>query len=161
MPGFFDRRGLLRPPGAADEAELLSTCIKCARCVEVCPFQAIRLGPITAWRSYGTPFIDPIASPCRLCMRCPEICPTGALIPVAAEAAAMGTARLDRDRCYSYNGIVCNQCHRECPLREAAIVLDELLQPVVIEQACVGCGVCAHVCPSEPRSIEIKPRGRR
>ncbi|RLB52996.1 MAG: 4Fe-4S dicluster domain-containing protein [Deltaproteobacteria bacterium] len=158
MSFLFDRSGLLRPPGAADEADLVGSCIRCARCVEVRPYQSIRLGPITALRSYGTPFIDPLGSPCYLCMRCPEVCPTSALTVVPAVESAMGTARVIEESCYSWTGTVCNQCYRSCPLKGTAIDLDDLLQPVVTE-ACVGCGVCLHVCPTEPRSIHLVPRG--
>ena len=156
---LFDRTGLTRPPGAGDEEHVVGSCIRCARCVEVCPYQAIRLAPITALRAYGTPFINPGATPCYLCMRCPTVCPTTTLSEVEASDAAMGRARVVRETCYSWTGTVCNQCYRNCPLAETAIELDDLLQPVVLD-GCVGCGVCLHVCPTEPRSIEITPRGR-
>lgn len=137
----------------------MGSCIRCARCVEVCPYDAIRLAPITALRAYGTPFIDAHEAPCYLCMRCAPVCPTTTLSEGPAADAQMGRARVMEESCYSYNGTVCNQCYRSCPLRDSAIVLDDLLQPVV-QDACVGCGVCLHVCPTEPRSIEFTPRGR-
>ena len=159
MTSLFNRDGLLRPPGAADEAELVESCIRCARCVYACPYESIILGPVTALESYGTPFIDPLRSPCYLCMRCADVCPTSALTVVPAAEAAMGHARVDEETSYSYSGTVCNQCYRSCPLRGSAIELDDLLQPVV-QDACVGCGVCLHVCPTDPRSIVLTPQER-
>lgn len=35
---------LLRPPGALNEKRLLATCIKCGRCMEVCPTGSLREG---------------------------------------------------------------------------------------------------------------------
>ena len=39
---------LLRPPGALNEKEFLSTCIKCGQCVQVCPYHTLSLLDITS-----------------------------------------------------------------------------------------------------------------
>ena len=130
----------LRPPGALNEKRLLATCIKCGRCMEVCPYKSITLadwGP-----RYGTPVIDPLKMPCYLCMKCPEVCPTGSLRKVKKEEAGMGLAH------------ICNLCYKRCPLKDKAITLDDDLRPVI--EDCVGCGVCLYVCPTKPKSILIK-----
>ncbi len=55
---------------------------------------------------------------------------------------------------------VCDLCVRTCPIK-GAISLEPLpdgrMTPVVHE-ACVGCGVCEMVCPTEPAAIVIDPR---
>ena len=47
----------LRPPGALDEADFLSSCIKCGQCVQVCPVAAIKLGDIDDGFGIGVPYI--------------------------------------------------------------------------------------------------------
>jgi ferredoxin-type protein NapG len=124
--------------------------------VEVCPYGAIRLAP---WGlNYGTPVVDPDQSPCRLCMRCPEVCPTRALEPLAKEDVQMGVAVVMEEDCLAFQGVVCGLCAKRCPLPGVAIELDDFLQPRVLD-GCVGCGVCQHVCPTEPIAIGVIPYG--
>ena len=32
---------LLRPPGAQGESDFMARCIKCGKCIEACPYQAL------------------------------------------------------------------------------------------------------------------------
>ncbi len=73
------RREPIRPPGAVEELEFLSKCIRCGKCLEICLYNAIELAAGDKSVSVGTPFIVPRNAPCYLCMRCIEVCPTGAL----------------------------------------------------------------------------------
>ena len=73
---------LLRPPGALDENDFLSSCIKCGQCVQVCPVQAIKLGDITDGFGLGAPYIHPRTQACDFSCdagQCILACPTGAL----------------------------------------------------------------------------------
>lgn len=36
-------RAPLRPPGALTEDKFIHTCIKCRKCMEVCPYKSIRM----------------------------------------------------------------------------------------------------------------------
>ena len=75
-------RGRLRPPGALDEADFLSSCIKCGQCVQVCPVQAIKLGDLTEGFGVGVPYIDARHQACDFscdAVQCILACPTGAL----------------------------------------------------------------------------------
>lgn len=72
----------LRPPGALDESDFLSSCIKCGQCVQVCPVQAIKLGDITDGFGIGVPFINAREQACDFscdAVQCILACPTGAL----------------------------------------------------------------------------------
>lgn len=76
------RSARLRPPGALDEADFLSSCIKCGQCVQVCPVQAIKLADITDGFGIGVPYIAAREQACDFscdAVQCILACPTGAL----------------------------------------------------------------------------------
>lgn len=150
----------LRPPGALPEEEFLKRCIKCNKCAQVCPYFSIRMGHAEWGKSMGTPMIFARDIPCYLCMKCPPVCPTGALQNdiVEKEDVRMGIAKIDEQKCLPYQGIICRACFENCPIfREAIILVDELL-PKVIEEKCIGCGICERVCPVEGSAIIVYPK---
>lgn len=72
----------LRPPGALDERDFLSSCIKCGQCVQVCPVQAIKLGDLTDGFGVGVPYINAREQACDFscdAVQCILACPTGSL----------------------------------------------------------------------------------
>lgn len=152
MNGF---QPLLRPPGAGDERTFLRLCVRCGKCLEVCPPGCLRLAAGFG-RDRHSPYIDPHESPCELCMKCGPACPTGALDPTCEmTTAGMGRAHILRSFCHNYtNGPMCWTCYDKCPLRGKAMTLVGGITPAVGD-ACVGCGVCAYVCPKD--AIEIVP----
>jgi ferredoxin-type protein NapG len=82
LPIAYARKPLLRPPGALDEKDLLSSCIKCGQCVQVCPVQAIKLADLDDGFGIGVPYIDSRAQACDFscdAVQCILACPTGSL----------------------------------------------------------------------------------
>jgi ferredoxin-type protein NapG len=164
----------LRPPGAVDEKRFMALCVRCSRCVEVCPYGSIKRQGVSP--TIGTPYVFPEQKACYLCMACSRLCPTGALDRglVNPEKTAMGKAVIDNSICYSRLflehdvlpdasgqkiGALCNTCYNVCPLQDKAIALKNNLFPVVLE-GCVGCGICVERCPTRPkRAINIVPSG--
>jgi ferredoxin-type protein NapG len=146
----------LRPPGALDEIQLAEKCNCSGDCVRVCPVQAIKIDP-TREIGGGLPYIDADVSPCTVCsgLYCMHTCPTGALTPVPLREIDMGLAVWNASTCLRSKGEPCTICVDECPLGSAAI---EILGPTVhvIEKGCVGCGVCQHVCPTNPKSVVVR-----
>ena len=157
----------LRPPGAKDEDEFLSRCIRCFKCGEVCVNGCIEFTPFEDGLSKAyTPFIHARSRGCTACMKCTQVCPTGALTPIDADeesvlgAVKMGTARLNRDLCYSYADPAprtCGVCYRACPYPGKAMTIGLYEQPTVHPEVCIGCGLCEQACVHLPQAIRILP----
>ncbi|MBI3892198.1 MAG: 4Fe-4S dicluster domain-containing protein [Candidatus Wallbacteria bacterium] len=171
-PATGQADAVVRPPGAVPESEFLARCIRCLRCVEACPNQAIVPLDASAGRARAsTPSIRARRQACMLCnkqqgdwLKCTEVCPSGALQKVRREPdevlarVTMGTAVLDTSLCYSYNGWTCGACYRACPFPEKAMKIGLWERPVVVAEACVGCGLCVRTCIRYPQAIRIAPR---
>ncbi len=162
-----------RPPGAVPEKNFMTLCIRCARCIAVCPYQCIERAGASDGMQVGTPYIYSEKRACYMCMLCTQVCPTGALVRSVTEPedSAMGIARINPEICLNYlyakdeaagktdgYALYCNTCYNTCPLQGKAIYLENLVLPIVTD-ACTGCGVCLERCPTAPRSIEIIPTG--
>ena len=82
LPVVYAQKKRLRPPGALDEKDFLSSCIKCGQCVQVCPVSAIKLADLLDGFGVGTPYIDARNQSCDFscdAVQCILACPTGSL----------------------------------------------------------------------------------
>lgn len=78
---------LCRPPGGQEESRLVSACIRCEKCYEVCLRDVIVPAHIEdGFLGMRTPTLDFSENYCNFCTeendgwpRCVEMCPTGAL----------------------------------------------------------------------------------
>lgn len=170
----FFKLNRLRPPGAVGEEMFMELCIRCARCIEVCPYDSIHRADLYEKLQIGTPYVFADKRACYLCMKCPSVCPTGALNPklIEPEKVRMGIAVIDQETCLNYkyfrdeekgvsdDGLaqLCNTCNNVCPFTDEAIFLDKFILPVVTDK-CTGCGICVEKCPTTPKSINIYPVG--
>jgi MauM/NapG family ferredoxin protein len=152
----------LRPPGAGEEGRFLSACLRCGQCLVACPSDILRLAGADSGVALGTPYFVPRDKPCDLCqghdaMKCIASCPTGALEPVAdRQNVRIGIAEIDRDVCLPWQGVICRACWHACPFPNRAITFDPRGRAVVVEDACVGCGLCEYVCPTEHPAIRVR-----
>lgn len=160
-------RQYLRPPGAVSEDRFADLCSRCDECVKVCPAHCIIRQDGHAG---GLPYIVARSSPCVLCddLSCMKACPTGALERLAvASLVTMGLAVIDQHRCLrrptgaddhpAAIGEDCRICATQCPIGETAIGLDAN-GFIEVRNGCTGCGVCEHLCPTEPASIVVRRR---
>jgi polyferredoxin len=135
---------LLRPPGALDEEDFLSRCIRCGECMKVCPNNSLhptldQAGLEGLW----TPTLVPRIGYCEpSCVLCSEVCPTGAIWQITPKEKGwvvglgngaavrppirLGTAFYDRGRCLPWaEATECIVCEEWCPVSPKAIYVEE------------------------------------
>lgn len=142
---------VLRPPGALTEADFMARCIRCERCVSVCPEKVLRpLGVEKGMAQARTPELTFDAGSCTFCDECRKVCPTaaiGVVDPYAPEQGRIGVAVIHENRCLAFPQTEsCGVCVDACPYD--ALSFDEFRQPVVDIHACNGCGECVRICPA-------------
>ena len=62
---------------------------------------------------------------------------------------------------HSYAGRTCGVCYYACPFPDTALRLKTYAQPVIDEDACVGCGNCERACIHLPQAVRITPASAR
>lgn len=157
----------IRPPGAI-EGEFLDKCIRCGECVKVCPTGGLQPSFLSAGlESLWTPELIPRIGYCDYsCNACGAVCPSRAIPSLSLEEkrdTPIGKARIDEERCLPWSqGTDCMTCWELCPVPGGAIRLrrlesggsgrDNILCPEMIEERCIGCGICENRCPVEGES---------
>lgn len=161
---------LVRPPGGTDESHLVSACIRCEKCYEVCPRGVIAPAHIEdGLLGMRSPMLNFDSDYCDFCQEenggtplCEQNCPTRALNldeGATATNTILGIAAIDTSTCLAYRDTGCRFCYDACPY-EAIVLTDNdgnimetdegarAPRPVVVEENCVGCGACESVCVS-------------
>lgn len=168
----------VRPPGSVPEEQFLQMCIRCGECFKACPNnvlqpEAFQQGLAGLW----TPRVEANWAGCESsCNACGQVCPTGAIraLPIEEKRyARMGLAIVNEQTCLPFAAQEdCDLCVQECiaagyraiEYMQVGTEVDEngfplagtgRLAPVVLEDRCVGCGLCQTRC----YAINVKERG--
>ncbi|MDP2981991.1 MAG: 4Fe-4S binding protein [Candidatus Latescibacter sp.] len=158
VPRQIINPSLIRPPGALVEKDFLNTCVRCGECMKACPTHGLQPAILQAgFEGFYTPVLMSRVGGCEdKCNLCGKICPTGAIrnLPLLEKQyAVMGNATIERNLCIAWEqGKLCLICDEICPYDavEFRMVTDEkctIQRPYVIEDKCVGCGMCEKACP--------------
>ena len=189
LSGREKPKPLLRPPGSVEEERFLQLCVRCGECFRVCPGSVLQpAGLEDGLEALWTPVAVPSHAGCHQdCNFCTQVCPTRAIRPLAIEQkrrTKMGLAVIDRSICLPHAGEEdCRVCFEECraagydaiEMRRVELPLGDVPEgmfsameleamshieaPFVLEDACVGCGLCEYRChTSYVRQRERLPR---
>ncbi len=161
---------LIRPPGALAESDFLRRCVRCAECIQVCLGNALQPSLFEAGLDgMFSPMVVARTGYCEFnCTLCGQVCPTGAIRQLTMSEKHLlkiGHAWFDKDTCLPYaKGIPCMVCEEHCPTPDKAIRFKDVVmqkddgqfitirQPYVVDELCIGCGICETKCPLQGRS---------
>lgn len=145
----------IRPPGAQEEWDFLTSCTRCGVCQDSCPEGIISLFSTNSGvKLTGTPYLNLTKAACTFCNKCIETCPTEALT-YGTHAEVLGTAKVIKKNCITFEGVMCDYCIRSCPVNA---LVGRGGQPEVDVDICIGCGICIAACIEEYKGITIVPR---
>ncbi|WP_458454340.1 tungsten-dependent formylmethanofuran dehydrogenase subunit FwdF [Methanobrevibacter sp.] len=145
-------------------------CVGCGICVNVCPTDSLRLGPIVPI-ARGLIEMDLISvneESCVLCGLCSIACPFDSLSLLINgtdikenEAYPVWNveSQIDDEEC-----IYCGRCYSICP-RDSILFERKLPDPVdlvrgeidIDKQQCIYCSFCADMCPAEAITVKNIP----
>lgn len=159
------RHAFLRPPGAINETDFLSSCTRCGLCVQSCPTSFIQPAVLeSGFIGLWTPVVNAKTGFCAWeCNNCTQVCPTDSIQKLSLlqkQRFQIGTAVIDKNKCYTYSdGFNCTACEEVCPTPEKAIQFRQveinnfedkqvkINQIFIKPDLCTACGICEYVCP--------------
>ena len=143
--------------------------------MKVCPTNGLQPTLLqSGWQGVWSPQLVPRIGYCEYeCFLCCQVCPTKAIDRIALEKkkrTIIGTAVIDKNTCIPFTQPTsCMVCEEMCPVPTKAIEFvpvmvyfkglpqKQVLQPYVVKEKCIGCGICETKCPvqSIPAAIYV------
>lgn len=117
-------------------------CYQCMRCIDVCPFDAIKES------KEGGFYIDQVY--CQRCQACYMVCPLGSI-----EINSQPVPTIDKEICY-----MCGRCNDVCRVNA---IKQTSTGYIIDSYACKRCGDCYNVCPlgaikfEEATTLSVNP----
>lgn len=155
------RRNFLRGRFSANNPTVILPWLKsssdfyaqCSRCMEC---QASCAENIISKDGYGYPQINFNSGACVFCGECAKACPES-LFATDHTTKPWNYIASIGNKCLTRQGVSCQSCQDGCETRAIRFTYQIGLspQPVLIADACTGCGACISVCPAD--AISIKP----
>jgi polyferredoxin len=179
---------VIRPPGVEDEKLFLAECLRCGECMKVCLKNSLHPTLLEGGaEGLWSPKLVPRVGYCEYnCTLCGQVCPSGAIPELSLEQkhkVKMGTAHFNKNRCIPWVAYDnwsenrewsehhnCAVCEEHCPTPEKAIRFSDITvqtsegpktirRPIVVEDECIGCGICEYVCPLDgPAAVKVISR---
>ncbi len=166
LPSFLKpaAKQYLQPPGSVPPDLFSTLCLRCGSCIKSCPTAILGhlMDPQNklAWMVPEVRFTDGYCL--ENCNTCSRVCPSGAITLFDKDAKSqlfIGTAEIRVENCLLTKNTECDRCKMACPYDAIRIEPSDvalIMQPVVLQDHCVGCGACVVICP--PRVIEVVPQ---
>jgi ferredoxin len=159
----------IRPPGSVPELEFLQMCIRCGECFKACPNNVLQpMSLQQGLEGIWTPHVVADWAGCESsCNACGQVCPTGAIraLPIEEKRhARIGLAIVDTNTCLpfadreacqlcvdecnaaGYEAIEFTRVHTQIDAANQPLEGSGYLAPVVMDDKCVGCGLCQTRC---------------
>ena len=175
----------IRPPFARPELDFLLNCSRCGDCIDACPHGVIFPLPIRRGAEVAaTPAMDILNKGCHLCADWPCVvaCKDQALLfpsvapvdetdaaetatdapvdlvaeikfPAALDCPPLAKSKVNTTACLPYTGPECGACKGSCPVPDTLVWQSE--KPDIVQDNCIGCGLCREACITNPKAIEI------
>lgn len=113
----------------------------------------------------GTKSREDFFHKCTACMLCVSNCPTKVLKPSTTEYGILKMLRPVMDFNHAACAENCTKCTEVCPTGALSLLTlgTKRISPIgtahVITKNCIGCGVCASVCPYDAIEMQSLPNG--
>ena len=136
------------PPWAKDLKEFNLLCNGCGDCISACGNSILILN------KDGVPLVDFARGSCSFCGACAESCNRDAFQYEPAKPPWNLFAHINSN-CLINNNVICSTCVEQCDKEAISLprIIDKNKTPMVMADACNGCGACLKACPVN--AIEI------